>query len=81
MIVALRKTSERTARFLGRALACRVSDRQHAAVALGLVAGKAWLAVGFPGDSDWAEVALVGTYLLWRPGRDLRDGRTLRHHS
>ncbi|WOH53710.1 A24 family peptidase [Bradyrhizobium sp. sBnM-33] len=64
MILALRKTTGRTGRFLGRALAWRAPDRQHAVVAWGLVAGAAWLAVGLPGDPAWPEAALAGFYLV-----------------
>jgi leader peptidase (prepilin peptidase)/N-methyltransferase len=64
MIVALRKTSGRTGRFLGRALAWRASDRAHAVVAWGLVAGAVWLAAGLPDDPVWPEAALAGLYLV-----------------
>jgi leader peptidase (prepilin peptidase)/N-methyltransferase len=64
MILALRKTSGRTGRFLGRALAWRATDRAHAVVAWGLVAGAVWFAAGLPGDPDWPEAALLGIYLV-----------------
>jgi leader peptidase (prepilin peptidase) / N-methyltransferase len=64
MIMALRKTSGRTGRFLGRALACRTPDRPYAVVAWGLVAGVIWLAAGLPRDPAWPEVAVAGVYLV-----------------
>ena len=64
MILALRKTTGRTGRFLGRALAWRAPDRMHAVVAWGLVAGAIWLAVGLPADPGWPETALAGMYLV-----------------
>lgn len=64
MIDALRKTAGRTSRFLGRALAWRASDRAHAVVAWGLVAGAIWLVVGSLDDPVWPEVALPGLYLV-----------------
>ena len=64
MIGTLHKTSGRTGRFLGRALAWRAPDRAHAAVAWGLVAGAVWLVVGLPADPVWPEVALAGLYLV-----------------
>lgn len=64
MIMALRKTSDRTGRFLGRALAWRAPDRAHAVVAWGLVAGAVWLAFGLPADPIWPEAALAGLYLV-----------------
>jgi leader peptidase (prepilin peptidase)/N-methyltransferase len=64
MILALRKTTGRTGRFLGRALAWRAPDRAHAVVAWGLVAGAAWLVVGLPQDVVWPEAALAGLYLV-----------------
>jgi leader peptidase (prepilin peptidase) / N-methyltransferase len=63
MIFALRKTSGRTGRFLGRALTWRAPDRQHSAVAWGLVAGAIWLSTGLPEDPAWPEAALAGLYL------------------
>lgn len=63
MIFALRKTSGRTGRFLGRALTWRAPDRQHSAVAWGLVAGAIWLLTGLPEDPAWPEAALAGLYL------------------
>src|SRR4051812_30444393 len=61
MIRALRKTSSRTGRFLGRALAWRAPDRQYAAVGWGLVAGAIWIAIGLPRDPGWLEVAVAGS--------------------
>lgn len=63
-MLALRKTSGRTGRFLGRALAWRAPDRQHFAVAWGLVAGAVWLSIGLPEDPVWPEAALAGLYLM-----------------
>ncbi|SIO46077.1 leader peptidase (prepilin peptidase) / N-methyltransferase [Bradyrhizobium erythrophlei] len=64
MMLALRKTSGRTGRFLGRALAWRAPDRQHFAVAWGLVAGAVWLSTGLPEDPVWPEAAIAGLYLV-----------------
>ena len=64
MILALRKTTGRTGRFLGKALAWRAPDRAHAGVAWGLVGGAVWLAVGLPGDPVWPTAALAGLYLV-----------------
>jgi len=64
MIRALCKTGDRTGRFLGGALAWRASDRQHAVVAWGLVAGAVWLATSLAGDPAWAGPVLVGLYLM-----------------
>jgi len=64
MMLALRKTSGRTGRFLGRALAWRGPDRQHFAVAWGLVAGAVWFSTGLPKDPVWLEAALAGLYLV-----------------
>jgi leader peptidase (prepilin peptidase)/N-methyltransferase len=64
MILALRKTSGRTARFLRQALAWRAPDRAHAVVAWGLVGGTVWLAAGLPADPAWLEAAFAGFYLV-----------------
>ena len=64
MILALRKTTGRTGRFLGRALAWRAPDRAYAVVAWGLVAGAIWLAAGLPVDPLWPGAAFAGLYLL-----------------
>ncbi len=64
MILVLRKTTGRTGRFLGRALAFRAPDRAHAVVAWGLVAGAVWLAAILPADPVWPEAALAGLYLV-----------------
>jgi len=64
MILALRKTTGRTGRFLRQALAWRAPDRQHAVVAWGLVGGAVWLAAGLPGDPVWPTAALAGVYLV-----------------
>jgi leader peptidase (prepilin peptidase)/N-methyltransferase len=64
MMLTLRKTSGRTGRFFGRALAWRAPDRQHFAVAWGLVAGAVWLSTGLPKDPAWPEAALAGLYLV-----------------
>jgi leader peptidase (prepilin peptidase)/N-methyltransferase len=64
MIGVVRKTIDRTGRFLGQALVWREGDRQHAPVAWGLVAGLIWLAVGLPGNPAWPEIVLAGLYLL-----------------
>jgi leader peptidase (prepilin peptidase) / N-methyltransferase len=64
MMLALRKTSGRTGRFLGRALAWRAPDRRHFAVAWGLVAGADWLSTGLAEDPVWPEAALAGLYLV-----------------
>ena len=64
MMFALRKTSRRTGRFLGRALAWRAPDRQHFAVAWGLVAGALWLSTGLLEGPVWPEAAIAGFYLV-----------------
>jgi leader peptidase (prepilin peptidase) / N-methyltransferase len=64
MIRVLRKTSERTGRFLADALAWRAPDRQHAGVAWSLIAGAVWLVVSLAGAAAWAELALAGLYLM-----------------
>jgi leader peptidase (prepilin peptidase)/N-methyltransferase len=64
MILALRKTTGRTSRFLWRALGWRTPDRAHALVAWALVAGAVWLAAGLPADPVWPEAALAGLYLV-----------------
>lgn len=64
MILALRKTTGRTGRFLRRALAWRAPDRAHAVVAWGLVGGAVWLAAGLPGDPVWPTAAVAGIYLV-----------------
>jgi leader peptidase (prepilin peptidase)/N-methyltransferase len=64
MILALRKTTGRTGRFLGQALAWRAPDRAHAVVAWGLVGGAVWLAAGLPGDPVWPTAAVAGIYLV-----------------
>ncbi|MGA6962233.1 MAG: A24 family peptidase, partial [Xanthobacteraceae bacterium] len=42
----------------------RAPDRQHFAVAWGLVAGAIWLSTGLPEDPVWPEAALAGLYLV-----------------
>jgi leader peptidase (prepilin peptidase)/N-methyltransferase len=64
MIRALRKTSHRTSRFLGDALAWRAPDRQHAVVAWCLIAGAVWLVASLAGYPVWPELALAGVYLM-----------------
>jgi leader peptidase (prepilin peptidase)/N-methyltransferase len=64
MITVIRKTTDRTGRFLGQALLWRGGDRQHAPVVWGLVAGAVWLAAGLPGNPAWPEIVLAGLYLL-----------------
>jgi leader peptidase (prepilin peptidase)/N-methyltransferase len=64
MIRALRKTGDRTGRFLGQALAWRAPDRQYGIVAWALVAGAVWLAASLAGDPEWAGPALAGLYLM-----------------
>ena len=64
MMRALRKTCDRTSRFLRDALAWRQPERQYFGVAWGLIAGVVWLAIGLAGDPGWALVALAGCYLL-----------------
>jgi leader peptidase (prepilin peptidase)/N-methyltransferase len=64
MIRALRKTGDRTSRFLGDALAWRAPDRQHAVVAWCLIAGAVWLVASLAGAPAWPEQALTGLYLV-----------------
>lgn len=64
MILAVRKTTARTGRFLGRALAWRAPDRAHAVVAWGLVAGVVWFAIGLPADPVWPEAVVAGLCLV-----------------
>ncbi len=64
MITVIRKTTDRTGRFLGQALLWRGDDRQHAPVVWGLVAGAVWLAAGLPGNPAWPAIVLAGLYLL-----------------
>jgi leader peptidase (prepilin peptidase)/N-methyltransferase len=64
MIRALRKTSDRTGRFLGQALAWRSPDRQYGIVAWALVAGAVWLAASLAGDPEWVGPALAGLCLM-----------------
>jgi leader peptidase (prepilin peptidase)/N-methyltransferase len=64
MIRALRKTGDRTGRFLGHALAWHAPDRQYGIVAWALVAGALWLAASLAGDPEWAGPALAGLYLM-----------------
>jgi leader peptidase (prepilin peptidase)/N-methyltransferase len=64
MIRALHKTSGRTSRFLGHALAWRAPDRQHAVVAWCLIAGAVWLVASLAGAPVWPELALTGLYLM-----------------
>jgi leader peptidase (prepilin peptidase)/N-methyltransferase len=64
MIRALRKTCDRTGRFLGEALAWRPHERPYVAVAWGLIAGAGWLAVGLASDPGWVPLAFAGCYLV-----------------
>ncbi|WP_083519640.1 prepilin peptidase [Bradyrhizobium jicamae] len=64
MIRALRKTCDRTGRFLGDTLAWQPSGRQYVVVAWGLIAGAIWLALGLAGDPGWALPAFAGCYLV-----------------
>jgi leader peptidase (prepilin peptidase)/N-methyltransferase len=64
MIRALRKTGDRTGRFLGHALAWRAPDRQYGIVAWALVVGAVWLAASLAGDPEWAGPALAALYLM-----------------
>lgn len=61
MIAVIRKTTSRTGWFLGQALGWRRPDREHGAVAWGLVAGAIWLVIGT--TSIWPE-AVAGFYLV-----------------
>jgi leader peptidase (prepilin peptidase)/N-methyltransferase len=63
MIRALRKTGDRTGRFLGEALAGRPAGRPHVVVAWGLIAGAIWSALGLAGDPGWALPAIATCYL------------------
>jgi leader peptidase (prepilin peptidase) / N-methyltransferase len=64
MINVIRKTTDRTGRFLGQALLWRGDNRQHAPVVWALIAGAVWLAAGLPGNPAWPETLLAGVYLL-----------------
>jgi leader peptidase (prepilin peptidase) / N-methyltransferase len=64
MMRALRKTSDRTGRFFGEALAWRAAGRPYAGVAWGLLAGAVWFAIGLAGDPGWASQAIAGGYLV-----------------
>lgn len=63
MMRALRKTGDRTGRFLAEALAARPAGRPHVVVAWGLIAGALWFAVGLAGDPGWALPAIATCYL------------------
>ena len=64
MIRALRKTYDRTGRFLSEALAWHPDERQHVAVAWGLLAGAVFFAFTLAGDPAWAPPASLGCYLV-----------------
>jgi leader peptidase (prepilin peptidase)/N-methyltransferase len=64
MMRSLRKTSDRTGRFFGEALAWRRPGRPYVVVAWGLIAGAAWLAISLAGDPGWALPAFAGCYLV-----------------
>ena len=64
MILALRKTTGRTGRFLGQALIWRAPVRAHAVVAWALVGGAVWLVVGLAGEPVWPTATLAGLYLV-----------------
>lgn len=64
MIRALRKTCGRTGRFFGEALAWHPHERQHVAVAWGLLAGAVFFAFSLAGDPAWAPLAVAGCYLV-----------------
>jgi leader peptidase (prepilin peptidase)/N-methyltransferase len=63
MMYALRKTGDRTGRFLGEALAGRVTGRPYVLVAWGLIAGAIWFASSLAGDPDWELPAIAACYL------------------
>jgi leader peptidase (prepilin peptidase) / N-methyltransferase len=63
MMRALRKTGDRTGRFLGEALAGRPAGRPYVVVAWSLIAGALWFAIGLAGDSSWALPAVAACYL------------------
>jgi leader peptidase (prepilin peptidase) / N-methyltransferase len=60
----LRKTAERTERFMKHALAWRAPERPYAAVAWGLIAGAVWLAISLVAESGLTATALAGLYLF-----------------
>jgi leader peptidase (prepilin peptidase) / N-methyltransferase len=64
MIRALRKTSDRTGRFLASSLAWRAPDRHYGVVAWCLLGGAIWSAVSLAGEPEWQEEALAGLYLV-----------------
>lgn len=64
MIRSLRKTSDRTGRFLGNSLTWRVPDRQYGIVAWCLIGGTIWGVVNVAGDPEWRELAFAGFSLL-----------------
>lgn len=64
MIRAIRKTSGRTGRFLGRALSWRLPDREFAPVAWGLVAGAIWIVANLAGDPGDLAHFTVSIYLV-----------------
>jgi len=63
MICVVRKTIDRTGRFLSDALAWRAGERQHAPIAWSLVAGWIWLLTALRGDTGWCDIALAALYL------------------
>jgi leader peptidase (prepilin peptidase)/N-methyltransferase len=64
MIRALRKTRDRTGRFLANSLGWRAPDRHYGVVAWCLLGGAVWSAVSLAGDPQWQQAALAGLYLL-----------------
>lgn len=63
MMGTLRKTGDRTGRFLGEALAGRPAGRPYLVVAWSLIAGALWFVVGLAGDAAWTLPAIAGCYL------------------
>jgi leader peptidase (prepilin peptidase)/N-methyltransferase len=64
MIRALRKTSDRTGRFLASSLAWRAPDRQYGVVAWCLLGGAVWGGVSLTGEAQWQQAVLAGLYLV-----------------
>ena len=64
MIRALRKTSDRTGRFLANSLTWRAPDRHYGVVAWCLLGGAVWGAVSLAGEPQWQQAALAGLYLV-----------------